>query len=335
MVLRKTGLDELPLLVVLGASASLVAWAYVGAPRSVEASQHGQVQMPHSVRSELKLDAAPTDGAAWSHLAQILAREGLKQRSLVEPSDVPSSHPAEVPPLTSADAGTEDAPKDDSDEARRIACVDEFGRPILHGWVIGDQPHGRWVVWGDGGARLFSGRFDVGVPEGAWTTWHENGELRSEGYFEKGTAQGLWREFHLNGFDASALEYRDGVLHGAAEEWWDNGAPRSDGQYAEGERDGPWLTWHANGQLRARGAYRSGLREGTWEEWHDNGHPMQLSNFRRGRPHGAWNEWYRDGSPKAQGTYVDGKREGLWSFFNFDGTNDPRTGDYTDGRKIR
>jgi hypothetical protein len=34
---------------------------------------------------------------------------------------------------------------------------------------------------------------------------------------------------------------------------------------------------------------------------------------------------------KAEGRFVDGKREGHWTFFELDGSVDPRTGKYARG----
>jgi antitoxin component YwqK of YwqJK toxin-antitoxin module len=326
VVLRRTGLDELPLLVVIGASASLVAWATFGSRRSVEAvAVPSFVAASATAERDLVLSAASlTDGDAWADVARKLAQSAMpgSSGSPGASSDAPRS-PSSL------------APDSRSGDVTRIACADLQGRPIVYGWALDGRPHSRWVAWAPNGMRLFSGRFDLGVPEGAWTWWHDNGEVRGEGYFEAGLAQGLWREFHPSGHQASVVEYVNGRPDGPIDEWWDDGTPRTEGQFDSGERDGPWETWHENGQIRAQGLYRDGLREGLWHEWHDNGQSLLEATYQRGRPDGAWGEWYRDGRVKAQGYFVDGRREGIWVFTEFDGTADPRSGAYHLGHKVR
>lgn len=336
MVLRRTGLDDLPLLVVLVLSTTLLVWAGLGTGRG------GGVVFADGARgdsSETDRTAAPefdgldvTDGRTWMELAQTLALRALSiERRLAAPisaaaSDISPSLPGPHPEGGELGAAAADQP---------VLCYDADGNPLLHGWMRDGKPVDRWTVWHEGGARFFTGRFVDGVPDGAWAWWHENGELRAEGAFLSGDAEGLWREWYPSGARAALLEYRDGQRHGANEEWWPEGEPKTHGRYEQGERDGYWESWYQNGQLRAQGEYRHGLRHGEWREYHDNGTTLLEASYDRSRPQGEWREWYRNGQIKSRGWFVDGRREGPWEFYDYDGTVDPRSGTYDGGERVR
>jgi antitoxin component YwqK of YwqJK toxin-antitoxin module len=327
MVLRRTGLDDLPLFMVLGLSASLLVWAGWGA----EAESHVRASS-RSTRAEHELGGALSAdrlAAASDRTASYV--QSLRDRIAALNSGGLAVGAPEVAALDAADApGGVGGPES-------IPGLPELrGELRAEGLVVDGVPQGRWMLFDSDGRRIFSGEFGTaGEPIGLWTWSHSDGQPLVEGAFQAGAPDGVWQEWYANGELASQSEFSGGLLAGPASEWFDNGAPKQQGGFAEGERVGLWSSWYENGQLRARGAYDRGLRSGLWEEWHSNGTPMLVATYVRGRAHGLWQSWYSNSQAKERGHFVDGRREGVWHFFDFSGAVDLRTGYYRSGRMVR
>jgi len=328
MVLRRTGLDDLPLFVVLGLSASLLVWAGWGGG----ATNHVQAG-PSRARAEHESGAAlATDRlASASNLTTALV-EGVGRRVQSLSSISSAGHAARADSAPTSD--------DSGDLAhtiellRRGIVLDDDGR--AEGDIVNGRPVGRWALYDAEGRRIFTGGFNAsGEPVGVWNWVYPNGQVAVEGAFTDGEPDGLWREWHATGTPASTTYFEAGVPSGFAEEWFESGAPKQQGGFDAGDRGGLWQSWYPNGQLRARGAYVRGLRSGLWEECHADGVPMLVATYVRGRADGLWQSWYSNGQVKERGTFVDGRREGVWHFFDFGGNVDLRTGFYRNGRMDR
>jgi antitoxin component YwqK of YwqJK toxin-antitoxin module len=327
MVLRRTGLDGLPLFMVLGLSASLLVWAGWGA----EAESHVRAGS-RNARAEHELGAAlPVDrlAAASERTASRVDALRLKLASLGQNASAAAS-----PELGATEASS------GPNAGERLQPVP--GAPELRGELRADGliadgvPQGRWLLYDSNGRPIFSGEFGRGgEPIGLWTWSHPEGQALAEGGFQNGQPDGVWYEWHASGELASQTQFDGGLLAGPASEWYENGAPKQQGGFDEGERVGLWSSWYENGQIRARGAYDRGLRSGLWEEWHSNGQPMLVASYVRGRAHGLWQSWYSNSQVKERGHFVDGRREGVWHFFDFSGGVDLRTGFYRSGRMVR
>ena len=319
MLHRRRGPDHLPLVLVVTLSSALIAWLGFG-PRgaSVAAASGPRVDADLEPLVDAGMLAAPRDITAWSSLASAVATRSLAAR--LDTGSLELGEGAQPPLSELAES-----------ESVRIAWERATKAPLVQGEAEGGAPHGDWSIWREDGSRAFAGQFSHGQPDGRWTWWHEGGGVRAQGLFLAGTLQGSWREYHADGTLAVAWDYEAGELSGPALEFWSDGAPKSEGSHDKGRRDGRWVTWHENGELRARGTYVDGLRDGAWLEWHESGTPLLQASYQLGRPEGLWREWYSNGQVKAEGRFVDGKRDGNWSFFELDGSIDPRTGKYVRG----
>ncbi len=328
MVLRRTGLDDLPLLVVLGLSAGLLVWA--GAGRD---GQHDLQAGSGAARAERESSTAPSidrlasaGERADSYVSSV--RLGLRA---IDPAraSLGSGH---------AGASTETTSSKALDpESVLLPGVPRFDGPLrAEGEMQDGVPRGPWVLFDAQGRPVFRGAFtESGQPLGQWIWTEPDGRVLNEGSFERGVPDGLWREWHANGQLAAEMTFDLGDLDGVATEWYENGASRQQGGFDHGERAGLWSSWYESGQLRARGAYDRGLRTGLWEEWHPDGQPMLIATYVRGRAHGLWQSWYSNGHAKERGHFIDGRREGVWHFFDFAGNVDLRTGFYREGRMVR
>lgn len=327
MVLRRTGLDDLPLFVVLGISASLLVWAGWGG----DSARHVQAGPPRARAEHESGVALPTDRLASAAGLTNALVEGVGRR-VVALTPLASSHG-----VPSAD-GLELRPDSDSASALELLRrgIDLGDTGSAEGELVDGHPIGRWVLFDEHGRRIFVGGFgETGDPVGVWSWLHTNGQIAVEGAFSEGQADGLWREWHANGAPASSMQFENGLPSGPAEEWFENGGPKQEGAFDIGERVGVWQSWYSNGNLRARGAYVRGLRSGLWEEWHADGRPMLVATYVRGRAQGLWQAWYSNGQVKERGSFEDGRREGVWHFFDFGGAIDLRTGFYRNGRMVR
>lgn len=328
MVLRRTGLDDLPLLVVLGLSAGLLIWAGTGRD-----GQHDLQAGSGAARAERESGAAPAidrlasaSDRASSYVSGV--RLGLR---VVDPARGAAAR-------KDADAAAETLSLPEADVERSLLPgVPRFEGPLrAEGEMLDGVPRGPWVLYDAEGRPVFRGAFsESGQPLGQWLWTEPDGRVLCEGSFEQGVPDGLWREWHANGQLAAEMTFDLGDLEGAATEWYDNGASRQQGGFDQGDRAGLWSSWYDNGQLRARGAYDRGLRTGLWEEWHPDGKPMLVATYVRGRAHGLWQSWYSNGQPKERGHFIDGRREGVWHFFDFAGNVDLRSGFYREGRMVR
>ncbi len=328
MVLRRTGLDDLPLLVVLGLSAGLLIWAGAG-----EGGQRDLQARSGAARAERESGAAP----AIDRLSS--AAERAQSYVSGVRLGVSRVHPA----LAGAARDKGDSALGASGleplgaDSRGLPGVPRVDGPLrAEGAVVDGIPQGPWVLYDAQGRQIFRGAFtETGQPAGEWLWTEPDGRVLNEGSFELGVPDGVWREWHSNGLLAAEMTFELGELQGVATEWHDNGASRQQGGFDQGDRAGLWSSWYDNGQLRARGAYDRGLRTGEWEEWHPDGKQMLLATYVRGRAHGLWQSWYSNGQPKERGHFVDGRREGVWHFFDFTGNVDLRTGFYREGRMVR
>lgn len=314
MFQRTTKLEKLPLLMVLGASVSLmvgVGWQSDSARQvrpSIQLSLAGHESA--STVSGDRLESCAERAMARAHAARVAggsmsaARPELEATSGVQAS---SSDPA----------GSHGELR--ADEAHGRDESPELGRPL-----------------GADTRRVLRGEFGPdGAPIGPWEWIDVRSQARMSGAFLAGQLDGPWREWHANGAAASASEFNRGVLDGAAAEWYESGALRQLGGFVDGERAGLWSSWYASGQLRARGVYERGLRSGPWEEWHESGAVLLRATYAPGRAHGLWMSWYSNGQLKERGHFIDGRREGAWQFFDFDGGVDLRSGHYHSGRMVR
>lgn len=327
MVLRRTGLDDLPLLMVLGLSAGLLVWAGLGADRrhSVQASSR-------EARAEHELSGAPAIDrlAGGSERAQALVDDVRSALLRLAPTVAPSELETAPPQPAVEEPNLESARR-----SGRIGSALSAEDLRLEGELVDGVPRGRWSVTDARGRRLFTGAFGPnGEPIGVWTWNYPDGAPLAEGSFVDGMPDGLWNEWHSNGQLASATNFEQGQLDGSALEWFETGAAKQQGGFGGDERVGLWSSFYENGKMRARGAYDRGLRTGLWEEWHPNGRPMLTATYDRGRAEGEWHSWYSNGQTKERGLFVQGRREGLWRFFMFDGSIDLRSGYYVAGQLV-
>lgn len=327
MVLRRTGLDDLPLLMVLGLSAGLLVWAGLGADRGPSASASSR-----EARAQHELSGAPAIDrlAGGSERAQALVNDVRGALLRLAPTAVPAELETAPPEPAAQERGL--------DGLRRSGLI---GSALsaedlrMEGELVDGVPRGRWTVTDVRGRRLFSGAFGPnGEPVGVWTWNYADGTPLAEGAFTDGQPDGLWNEWHPNGQLASATNFELGQLDGSALEWFETGVAKQQGGFGGDERVGLWTSFYENGKMRARGAYDRGLRTGLWEEWHPNGRPMLTATYDRGRAEGEWHSWYSNGQTKERGLFVQGRREGLWRFFMFDGSIDLRSGYYVAGQLV-
>lgn len=329
MVLRRTGLDELPLLVVLGLSATLVFWAGWGG-NSANRVQAG----PQSTRAEHELGGA----LSADRLASASSRTGEHVDNVRRTVQLMKVGRSVAKPVAAAQGAVESGALGRDWIASRAedARSEDDGELRAEGELVDGVPVGRWALYDAEGRRVFTGAFgENGEPVGVWSWQYPDGQVQLEGAFSGGEPSGVWREWYASGAPAAMIEFELGQIDGVAVEWFENGAPRQQGAFDADHRSGLWQSYYPNGQLRARGAYERGLRSGLWEEWHLDGQPMLVASYVRGRAHGLWQAWYSNGQAKERGSFVDGRREGVWHFFDFAGHVDLRTGYYHNGRMVR
>jgi uncharacterized protein len=152
---------------------------------------------------------------------------------------------------------------------------------------------GQSVVYGDGGAVLYSAQYHRGALEGTRRVGVA-GALRLEDHWTAGKPEGerkIWRHETL-------------TL-----------AMRFDG---EGEPDGPFTAWRNHSTLRERGAYVRGDRHGVWRWYGHGGEIEREGNYFLGLRHGTWRQW-SGGHLAMQGKYVKGRPSGVFTFWNSSG----------------
>ncbi len=314
MFQRRTQLENLPLLVVLGVSASLL----IGVGWQTDAAGPVNPSLRPSVAERATAQVSSGDRlASCAERAMACtnaARLGVEARRAPQPERAEAFR---VEASSSELAGANDELLADEAPGRD----ESSGHELL---LVADARH------------VYRGEFGPdGAPIGRWEWIDARAQTRTEGASVAGRLDGLWREWHANGAAASASEFKLGVPDGAAAEWYENGALRQLGGFAGGERTGLWISWYASGQIRARGVYERGLRSGLWEEWHESGAVLLRATYAPGRAHGLWMSWYSNGQLKERGLFIDGRREGPWEFLDFDGGVDLRSGCYRSGRMVR
>lgn len=142
------------------------------------------------------------------------------------------------------------------------------------------------------------------------------------------------REFDSAGRLRAQGEQLDEQRVGHWDEWYENGTRSAVQEYdLDGERVGEWRSWYEDGSARSQGSYIQSLRHGRWITYHPNGKRKSEVEYRMGRREGFSQEWYSNEQIKEAGFYRAGRREGFWQFFDYQGLEDRRTGDYEAGHR--
>ena len=140
-------------------------------------------------------------------------------------------------------------------------------------------------------------------------------------------------------YPSGALKSRGSLVEGRREgpwtEFWENGEVLMSGRYRDGKREGEWSFYYDDGSLRSRGRYVGGLRDGLWRGYYPGGAALRSegrhSAEQGGERVGLWTQYYENGAIRERGSYERGVMQGYWVFYDPEGNEDRRTGNYREG----
>jgi uncharacterized protein len=152
---------------------------------------------------------------------------------------------------------------------------------------------GQSLVYGDGGAVLYSAQFHRGALDGTRRVGVA-GALRLEDQWAAGhpvSARKIWRHETLT-LDMTFDD--EGEPTGVFTAWRSHATLRERGTYLRGDRHGVWRWYGRGGELEREGSYFLGLRHGTWRQW-SGGHLTMQGKYAKGRPQGVFTFWTSSG----------------------------------------
>jgi len=173
---------------------------------------------------------------------------------------------------------------------------------------------GKELYFGEDGALLGQGVFDLGAPQGKHWRNHPNGALASLAeYDSQGRLLGPITEFDENGQKIREYSVQNEKLEGLYTEWHPDGQLKCEYNYALGKYEGEQKECYPSGEIKVRTSYHNEKRNGIHEEWHDNGVLSRKIHFIDGLKEGSSAEWFSNGVSKLDAYFQADHPDGVQS----------------------